>query len=500
MTIKKIKQWIALVCSVFLIGSAAGCKGCKGCKEEVKVNALDYSGYDHTFDFYGYRTVSDGRYTQGGIEYFTGEDYRTKEHYQTYKDCGFTIFFPQSTLQYYTEDWETSAAKKAMDDCHEIGMEKYIIDDALLKNMSTSKTDKIGEGLQFENEAALDAWVEDRMSAYIDHPVFYGVTYFDEPTTEIMERQMYGAVYRSIKRVHPEVKIVANLLPFYENDKRFPDVPEDFVGTEEEIECERYRLYLQKFLDVTGADSIQVDIYPMQENDIYVRYLQSLQIIAEVCKENNAEMYMVTQSFGADYLSVRQVKEEDSRWLNNTLLGFGVKEISYYTYFPDEVSDFHLDGKSFLTRLGEKTDIWYNSQKIMAENQKFAPTIKNFDYVTCATYTVLPSFYQNSHATKVKNGTFTKLTSVSINKECALVTELYDDENQNYMYMVQNIVDPQNLGSGCYQTATLTFSSEYDYALIYENGISRTEKLKDGQLIVKHNPGEASYIIPFKNK
>ena len=78
-----------------------------------------------------------------------------------------------------------------------------------------------------------------------------------------------------------------------------------------------------------------------------------------------------------------------------------------------------------------------------------------------------------------------------------MVNELYDAENNRYMYMAMNIVDPEYKGSGVYQTITLEFASEYKYALAYRDGERKLHKLDNGKLQVKAAPGEASFVIPF---
>jgi hypothetical protein len=78
-----------------------------------------------------------------------------------------------------------------------------------------------------------------------------------------------------------------------------------------------------------------------------------------------------------------------------------------------------------------------------------------------------------------------------------MVNELYDAENNRYMYMAMNIVDPEYQGSPVYQTITLEFASEYKYALVYKDGEQTLHKLKNGKLSVKGAPGDASFVIPF---
>ena len=78
-----------------------------------------------------------------------------------------------------------------------------------------------------------------------------------------------------------------------------------------------------------------------------------------------------------------------------------------------------------------------------------------------------------------------------------MVNELYDAENDRYMYMAMNIVDPDYQGSLVYQTITLEFAPEYKYALVYKNGEPSLYKLKNNRLDVKGAPGDASFVIPF---
>jgi len=108
--------------------------------------------------------------------------------------------------------------------------------------------------------------------------------------------------------------------------------------------------------------------------------------------------------------------------------------------------------------------------------------------------------YNSDHLEYVEDinaTTYDKVKSVSVNKECAMVNEMYDAENNRYMYMAMNIVDPINQGSTVYQTITLEFAPEYKYALVYRDGEPSLYRLNGSKLDVKAAPGEASFVIPF---
>ena len=524
---KKIIATCLAVVSAF--GMVFG--GCSKKKEEKIPNGPDYSASTKQFDFYGYSALIDG-WNIDGVDYDVEEDYLSVKRIKEYKDAGMTIYFPQSAAA-VTKDtpqnWNDSTAKRALDYSLEAGINKVILNDVRIQSLTKpsfgtdAQVDKmikdgtiyehenyglIGEGKQFATEAELDAFVTDCLALYKDHEAFYGIMLGDEPF--FYHSKSYGEMYRSIKRVAPEVYIQYNLNPIgiatsskESRNRRCPPVENADSMTEDELQIAAYRAYQELFMEATGAEYLQFDAYPLYsaervDND----YILGLQISAETAKKYNADFYMVTQTFNmTDGSTVRRsLSEADMYWLNNMLMGFGVKQISYFTYFTkaDNNREHFKDGQSFLTWEGEKTDMYYWMQKIMAEEQKFAPTILSFDYVTSQVYRSEYTVFDVTHATwTLETSEFAKITNVDVNKEIALITELYDKDKGNYMYMLQNIVDPMKKGSKAFQTMTVTFASEYKYAAVYVKGERTLQKLVNGTLTVKHKAGEATYVIPY---
>ena len=90
------------------------------------------------------------------------------------------------------------------------------------------------------------------------------------------------------------------------------------------------------FLDETGAQYIQYDQYPFRRADVVdVYYILGLQVASKIAKERNVEFYFVTQTYGQtdNITNPRMLSQEDLYWLNNMLVGFGIKQISYFTYW-----------------------------------------------------------------------------------------------------------------------------------------------------------------------
>ena len=474
----------------------------------------DYSSYTNQFEFFAYSSMSNGTWKEGGQTFFGGEDFRTLERVKEYKEAGMTIIMPQSTVCISENadasfNFEKSDLKEAMDWAAEAGL-KFIVTDYRLYKLLEEES-MVGEGKTFETEADLDALIQAYMGQYVTHPAFYGVQMNDELQHKYFAS--LGDVYKSIKRCYPDTYVYVNLIPPMISVGRGDDahLPQPTTEQIQEFEakgysaalaeqCAAFHLYVTKFLDETGADYFSYDQYPFMNRDaVDQTYIAGLQVASNVAKERNVEFHLVTQTF-AWHKQGRILLDADLRYLNNIALGFGVKQLSYFTYFTrsDNASETWADGGSFITRMGKKTDIYYNMQKIMAENQQFAPVIKNFEYQTSAWYVAPMSSYNSVHVTVCTQGTFAKVASFTNNKESTLISELYDDDNNRYMYMVQNAINSEyKPASTTYQTATLTFNCDYAYAVVWKNGTRSVVKLVDNKYSVTQNPGEAVFVIPF---
>ena len=538
----KLRRIISSILVVFCLGCVVGCD------KDVTIQPYEYPTSNKSFSFYAYNAVRKNTYFDD-MDHNIGESFVTLEKLQEYKDCGFDIMMCPSSYSPGGADhtWET-----ILDLAEQVGL-KVLIADTRISAIADSSVSQIGEGATFANEDEMDAQIAVYMSDYIDHPAFYGIVMKDEPSAAILQSGAYGQVYRSIKRVCPEAYMHVNTCSIgtystYRNHpSKFPELERDeylaFVGgnlkdgggstlTAEEIEAlsddefytlfednvatldstvrrntqfdimeARYGKMLSMIIETTGTDHLAIDAYPMYDNPM-TSYIRNLQVAADVTKEHGVDFHMVSQTMtlrpnGSD--NDRILTDDDLRWLNNMILGFGVKTICYFTYFTHDGNNNEqfIDGGSFITNFGEKTDIYYSMQQIFKENQAFAPTILNFDYVGSATYSISPSYYAAEYCNVAKQNTFSKLSGVELDKEHALVTELYDKTNEKYMYMVQNVVDSKFQGSKSYQTVTLTFAKEYKYALVYRNGKSTAVALNNHKLTVENRAGDAAYVLPY---
>ncbi len=537
---KKIKH--ALLAFVMLATSVLGVACNKQATPEVFSPEIipDYSSYTDQFDFYGYSAVHNGYYSIDDVKYYVGESFMTEEQYTLYKDAGMTIMYPQSDLKIRGEegaadgDAEAQAkfyadraqdferAKVEIDKFVAVGIEKTTLYDEDLSWLGLNNytgEPLVGEGKRFATNDELDELVYKYVSLYADYPGVYGISFADEP--KYLAVQSYGEVYNSILRVNE--KYGFNLYPdFNLNPLNLTKIVyEDYYPHVEgtggvnpttnkatfEDGMTRYQKYIEDFMDSMNPSVIQYDDYPLRDGYLSQTYIPCLEYIAGVARDRGIEFHMVTQTFGMvtnGSNNMRKLTENGAKWLNNMLVGFGVSEISYFTYFTRTENktdgESFLDNDSFVTLYGKPTNIYYMMQEIMANNQSFAPTVLQFDYKKCGIFTQAPLSLNSEHIRNMPKNvqSYEKVKSVKVDKECAMVNELYDAKNNRYMYMAMNIIDPDCVGSKAYQSITLEFGEEFNFALVYRDGQSSLYRLTaDKKLTVSGEAGDASFIIPF---
>lgn len=362
---------------------------------------------------------------------------------------------------------------------------------------------------KFQNEKALDEYVKKCLAGYMDHSAFYGVILQDEP--DYKTATAYGQVYQSIKRVCSSAYVQMNLYPmertafrFYpplagnenvdETNRKATDVSNSELYT-------RYTAYVTAFLDSTGCDYLQYDQYPMTNSKgVIEEYIKCFQLTAALCLERGIELKHVAQSsawYSNGTLNRRELSEADARYTNNMMLGFGVKDIVYYTYWEKEstTDETVVSGSAFVDSNGSATKLYGYIKNIIAENNAFANVILNFDYRSSKIVKGSSVSYSSPQVNLATSGTLAKVTSVTSDKEYALVTELYDETLGNYMYMLQNITNP--IYGTARQTSTITFSPEYAYAAVFINGVRSDIELNNGTYTATLNAGDAVFIIPY---
>ncbi len=453
---------------------------------------------DYEVGLYAYSPPSDGKIRVDGVEYDSGRDFRTLEQYQTYKDCGFNTVLGQITATYKGEAWETSVAKSVMDKAQKVGVDKFILLDSRIFELSKVKDGIVGEGKRFKDEAALDEFVKNCLLPYQDHPIFHGVQLVDEPRYDLFKS--IGQVYRSVKRVRPQTFVQCNLNPpfFIFRSTLFEGDGDFWV---------RYKRYINTFLDETGADYFQYDFYPFvsgEETSIYKMYFRGLQVSAEIANERGVQFYIVMQSMAYRINCAplfRTIDRADVFYQANALLGYAARQFSYFTYWSKMDNklngEYFPDGLAIMTRMGEKTPLYDHVKEVNEMLKKITPIVKDFDYVADAYnahYPVIsrPMYLMVWDSKKLKNVEFFRP-----DKEIVTISELYDKERDRYLYRVLNCTDPYYGKESGEQTTEIHFNEKFRKADVFTNGEWKTVDLQEGKYVAKLMPGFADYLLLY---
>ena len=538
---KTIKKIVSLILTLSFACCVFG-----GCKKEQSVSLPDYSANKDRFEFFTYTSPTDGYYYIDGLEYYSGEDFTTVERYKEMLDCGFTILYLNRKGAIYNDTvWETSQAKKSFENAYAAGFRKIITVDYRInsiidsgstvfdseKAQNDSEYDQDPTHYTYPDRETLDAQIKEYMSMYASMPGFYGLVLLDEP--RMSKAEIYGEVYKSLYRVAESLGIDnffvhSNFLPIgastdnygkacsIEHNEENPasECKEGFHSYEQ-----MYRDYIEAFLKETGMSRISADTYAFRGAlGLYPGMYPSIQILREEATKYNAKLSYCLQSFhsySGNQEAFRRVDKAMMYMEMNSLVGFGASNFAYYTYMPHpetSVSSGDVGDGSFLTWLGERTNIWYYGQQLMSEMQQFAPVILSYDFQGSKFYfgdvikygvgNHLESTLQTETKTTLKwnnDYEFNLLKNVKIDNDIALTTELYDKENDLYMYMVQNVIDPVNAKRGnTDETVEVTFDSEYTYVAEFDCGKLRYVPLENGVYKKNLSAGYAVYLIPLK--
>ena len=480
--------------------------------------APDYSDCSGEFLTYGYTGPTDGTWYRDDEQYDVGEDFRTEERYGEYKEAGLNTLLLQGNEPYRGENFETSELKRTMDRAYAAGIERVIVFDARIEPLSASEVPLVGEGRQFATESELIDYIKTCLADYKDHPAFFGLMLVDEPFWSQLPQA--ALVYKACEAAMDGIYVQLNLLPLDATaaSGRFQDPDGEYATLSV---YEQYELYLRQFCEWSGCDRLCMDSYPIRQNTkagvatgyyITDTHIRNLRILNKVADEFGCTLEAVAQTMGMGRLSgesgyLKPPDRSEMYWQMNVYMGFGIRTFASFTYWnkqQNSVDSEFYDGTAYVTRAGEKTELYYIMQKIHGEIQEFAPILQNFEYKGMQYYYTKPTSYSTLHLSSAfdenePQDEFNALKGVSVGtSQMAMVTEMKDEERGNYMYMLFNPQAPSNAKFGDVSlSATLDFGKEYKAVKVYYKGKSELKPLINGKVSFELAAGYAVFVIPY---
>ncbi len=465
--------------------------------------APDYSSSSKKMTMYSYAAPNKGFYVKDGTVYQAKDEngnpvtFQTKEMYQQYKDAGFDYLLIDANDPYDGEAWESSSVKKLCDLAESVGLKTILFDQRIYK-LSTSEVPLVGEGCAYPTQEELVSYLRTCLQDYSKHPSFHGLMLKDEPS--YLSFPAIGSLYKGIKEIDPDIFVQCNLFPC--NSGVASSYEE---GATSDGLLYHYRQYVSAFVEATGASYIMVDSYPMRVKDgdisqptLDINHLPTMQVCAEVAEAKDLELYLVVQSSSWTNNGVRKTRPvtlNDLFWQWNVALGFGVDQISYFTYMrrPSNSSSGESfdDGTSFVTSNGKTTPL-YDWAKT------YHPGIKNLASVTMNfSYNGLCSYLDSSgapcdvsflgNAKDAESFQFMDLEKTkNDSKSILLTTEMVDKRNNQYGYMCVNVTDP------------VTASSKSKSVIALKEGVDAVRVIDDEGNVSDHAAASLTYTIELE--
>ncbi|MBE6687859.1 MAG: S-layer homology domain-containing protein [Ruminococcaceae bacterium] len=215
------------------------------------------------------------------------------------------------------------------------------------------------------------------VAEYADHPSFSGNYIIDEPGTDSYPE--LGKISNDYMAALPGKIPFTNLLPMYANAAQLKMGAGAAAIEYYDSDPDLYRKYCQQWFEYFDCNYICTDIYPFSWNGVgreainkitYNEYVESINQIATVARENNKEFWCCIQTFGWND-SKRTPNEAEYRWQCYSMLSFGCTGILLWRYMSGEASLVRSSN-------GEPTQAYYDCKPVMWEMRALSDTFVQY--------------------------------------------------------------------------------------------------------------------------
>ncbi len=497
---KKARKLTAFLLSALCaLGVATGCGGSTG------NNAPDYSKSKQEYTIWAYSGTRGNWYEEGDYRYYYENGSRlTAENTALYADGGFNVLFADWSIGGYDGPigYETSEVKKALDYAEQVGIKAFVYTKQLAwlsqteESLINPEKAALAENKDkfFATEADLEAYVAAYLAPLKEHPAFYGCSLKDEPKYTMLKAM--GQVYRAIQKAAPDCFVNMNLNPMYEGVE-FMYCPEgNSIGV-----VTGYKKYLDNYYEEIGqyCGYVQYDDYPILKDGAILGYhLHNAQIVADYCKEKGMTFGKVFQTCAYQADLVRTATTEaDMRWQMNIGMAMGIKDYSYFTYYPRGwYPNQEWCDTAFIVDLeGKPTHRYYWLKDIHKEMQFNARALMNFEYQALNYVVKTPIPGSKTFLAGVKSETLTDVKSITMDSAgIILTTEQYDKVNNQRGYFVMNATAPSQATE---IKVTLQLKKGKTHVQVWNGNKVVNKAAKDGKVSFYLETGEGVFVLPY---
>lgn len=225
-----------------------------------------------------------------------------------------------------------------------------------------------------DNMAGADAAIKEVVNDYKEYDNITGWDIVDEPSAH--KFPVLAAIVNAFRRYSPDKETVINLFPNY--------------ASSEQLGNPDYLSHLEAFVNIVRPGLISYDHYHFLGRESRNNILDSsidererlIRISAETTEnrggffDNIEAVHSVAQKYGIDSMLIvlltehgpyRNLTINELYWEVNMCLAYGMKRISYFTYWEPEYDEFWQWTNAMCDTNGNKMQHWYDAKQINSE-------------------------------------------------------------------------------------------------------------------------------------
>ena len=364
-------------------------------------------------------------------------------------------------------------------------LEQYIFE--------TYNTDKI----YFKSQEQLNKFCQYLLRDMKNYPSFAGVSLMDEPNYKMFQAMRETVI--GLQSYDPDIYLMINLLPMSTN----ANIHVSYCEKGKDLGMiEAYKGYLNNYKKYLAdvVDFIMYDDYPVCHGNMLPTYLLCHQMVSNFAKENNLKRRIVMQTY--DVGNRRVPEYADMLWQANVSMAFGCSDLSNYMYLPsaNHIGAGLVDDNDYVVkRDGTPNPLYYDVKDMNKEIAYNAKYLGNFKYQGMKYYrTDMTAPTGWGYTVGLENNEFSKLTSAEFYmlKDMGgmlLVTEMYDEANDQWGYYVVNGTDP---GVSSEMRVTLTFDG-YKNVQVVQSMETQNVGLNQGKITLDLGSGRGAFVMPY---
>ncbi|MBQ9921110.1 MAG: S-layer homology domain-containing protein, partial [Clostridia bacterium] len=271
---------------------------------------------------------------------------------------------------------------------------------------------------------------------YAEHPSYGGNYMVDEPGTD--DFAWLGELAKRYNEKVPDKTPFINLLPMYANAAQLKMGASAAAIEYYDSDPELYRKYCQAWFENFDVDYICTDIYPLtwsgSKKVTRKEYVEYINQIATVARENDADFWCCIQTFGWTS-SRRTPNEAEYRWQSYAMLSFGCTGILLWNYtgYSDYPSLIDMNTVT-------PTQAYYDCKNVMWELRAISDTY--IKYKNLGAYTVNCTEKTDYLAMTGEYKDFTTIKSLEC-KDPLLVGCFTAKEGDSKAFTITNMLDFQ---------------------------------------------------------